>query len=83
MQINTNEFTSEPITVSTKEYPITFRSYSRPKELFHVTPEGVMKVTVATNDINTKQFIECVNKMLKRVNLDATPLTSVEIVKEV
>lgn len=80
MQIDTNEFTGKPIRIANDNTGIVMRNLDTTKELFRVTPEGIMQVTVAPTDENTKQFIDCVNQMLLRTQ---TQLTKVEIVKEV
>lgn len=80
MQIDTNEFTGKPIRIANDNTGIVMRNLDTTKELFRVTPEGIMQVTVTPTDENTKQFIDCVNQMLLRTQ---TQLTKVEIVKEV
>lgn len=82
MQIDTNEFTDKPIRIANDNTSVVIRNIDPSKELFRITSEGVMKVTVAAGDDNTKQFIDCVNNMLANTR-NPNHLTRVEIVKEV
>lgn len=82
MQIDTNEFTTKPIRIANDNTGIVIRNVDPSKELFRVTPEGIMKVTVAADDDHAKQFIDCVNNMLANTR-SPNQLTKVEIVKEV